>query len=62
MRLYVAAHILRYGYSIDRCWSDEECAALPAGTEDELRPVRFIQNRKRAFEFVARWNRRFATH
>lgn len=62
MRLYVEGHLPRQGYAISRSWSDAECSALPLPDEGELKPVRFVRSRKRAFEMVERWNRRFATH
>lgn len=62
MKLYIEGHNSKRGYAISRSWSDAECAAMPAATEDDITPVRFIRERARAFALVQRFNRRFATH
>lgn len=62
MRLYIQGHHHKQGYIIAREWSDFECRTLPAPTEEELKPVRFMQNIKKANKLVSRWNGRFATH
>ena len=62
MRLYIEGHAARRGYVISRTWSDDECRQLPPMNDEEAKPVRFINSRRKAFALVSRWNRRFATH
>lgn len=62
MRLYIEGHNRKNGYAIARSWSDTECGTLSAATPDEMKPVRYVQNSRRAIALVARRNRRFATH
>lgn len=62
MRIYIEGHNHRLGYAIAREWTDTECSRLPAVESDEIKPVRFVKERNKAFRLVARWNRRFATH
>lgn len=62
MRLYIEGHNHKRGFVVNRSWSDAECSNLPLPTNDEIKPVRCIPNRKRAERFVARYNRMFATH
>jgi hypothetical protein len=59
MRLYVEGHSIRRGWAISRCWSAEEIRVLPFPRDEELKPVKFIENREKAFCIVERWNRRF---
>jgi hypothetical protein len=61
MRLFIEGHAHRRGYAIARAWSNAECRALPAATEKEAKPVRYVVNHKRARALVERWNRRFAS-
>ena len=66
MRLYIQGHAPRLGYAVSRTWSVAECRAFARGTvasnPEHDKPARFIQERERAFRFVDRWNRLFATH
>lgn len=62
MRLYIEGHNHKRGYVINRSWSHAECSALAPPTKHETDPVRYIQERERAFRFVERYNRLFATH
>ena len=62
MRLFLEAHSHRRGYAVSRIWSDAECSAMPPMTPEEAAPVRWFQSRRRAEAFIARYNRRFATH
>jgi hypothetical protein len=60
MRLHIEGHNHRHGYAVSRIWSDAECSALPAATDDEIAPVRYFASRSRAERFVSRWNGCFA--
>jgi hypothetical protein len=62
MRLYIEGHNHKRGYVVSRTWSIAECSTLPPTTDDEIRPVRQFATRPRAERFIARYNRRFATH
>lgn len=62
MRLYIEGHNHKRGYAISREWSDAECSCLPCAAPSDVQPVKYVTSRARAFQVVARWNRRFATH
>jgi hypothetical protein len=60
MRLYISGHAVRFGYAIEREWSDAECSAMTHYCDENDKPIRFVSDRKRAFDLVNRWNRRFS--
>jgi hypothetical protein len=62
MRLHVEGHSAKFGYAISKEWSDKECSELPPPSDEEIKPVCFVESRKKVFKLVERWNRRFATH
>lgn len=62
MRLQIEGHAPRQGYAISKAWSDHECSTLSHSTDEELKPVRWVSCKDKAFALVERWNRRFATH
>lgn len=61
MRLYIEGHSVKMGYAITPSLSDDECSQQSFAASQEVRPVRFLANRRRAIALVTRWNRRFAT-
>lgn len=60
MKLYVEGHSVHRGWAISCYWPREEILALPFPTEQELKPVKFIESREKALRVVERWNRRFS--